>query len=224
MSAAVTDIAFAPLLPWWTLALAALAAAALLLHGLARGAPGMAWRALVLATVLAILANPSVVRERRESLPDVAVVVVDRSASQSIGERPRQTEEALAAMTERLGRLDGLELRVVEAGPEPAGADGAGPGSGTRLFAAARRAIADLPRGAVSGLLLLTDGQVHDAPRDSRGAGARRPGARPVERPRGRDGPPPRTRRGTPLRHRRQAGGHRVPDRGRRARRRLGSR
>ena len=165
MSAAVTDVAFAPLLPWWTLALAALAAAALLLHGLARGAPGMAWRALVLATVLATLANPSVVRERRESLPDVAVVVVDRSASQSIGERPRQTDEALAAMTERLGRLDGLELRVVEAGPEPAGADGAGPGSGTRLFAAARRAIADLPRGAVSGLLLLTDGQVHDAPR-----------------------------------------------------------
>src|SRR5689334_5840099 len=95
-------LASAPLLPWW--AIAALAAAALLLVGLGlwRRARGVGWRAVALAMLLAILINPSLVEEKRSPLRDVAVVVVDESPSQAIGQRREVSEQALAALTKRL--------------------------------------------------------------------------------------------------------------------------
>ncbi len=53
---------------------------------LARGATALL-RALALALVIAALANPSLVREDRDPVKDVAAIVVDRSGSQSLGER-----------------------------------------------------------------------------------------------------------------------------------------
>ncbi len=50
-----------------------------------------------------------------------------------------------------------LELRTVTV-PE-AGHDG------TRLFAALDRALADIPRSRLAGVVMLTDGLVHDVPR-----------------------------------------------------------
>jgi len=72
-------VAAAPLLPWW--AIAALGAAAVLVLGLglSRRARGTAWRALMLAMLLAILVNPSLVEEQRSALRDVAVIIVDDS-------------------------------------------------------------------------------------------------------------------------------------------------
>ena len=55
----------------------------------------------------------NLIGERREPRDDVVVVAVDRSASQRIGVRDQQTDEALAALQDRLGRLDGLQVKVV---------------------------------------------------------------------------------------------------------------
>src|SRR5262245_36629770 len=71
-------------------------------------------RALALALGVLALANPSLTREDREPLPVVAAVVLDRSASQRFGDRMQATEAARAALVERMGRIPGLELRVVE--------------------------------------------------------------------------------------------------------------
>lgn len=164
MTGTVTDIAFAPLLPPWLLLPFAALALALVLYAFRRGAPGTVWRALTFLALGVALANPSIVRERREMLPDVALVLVDRSASQSVDGRPEQADEAVAALAERLERLGNLEVRTVEVDPVAAAGEDALPGSGTRLFGAASRALADLPRGAVSGIVLVTDGAVHDVP------------------------------------------------------------
>ena len=118
-------IAAAPLLPWW--AIAALAGAALLVLGLGlwRRARGVWWRSAVALMLLAILVNPSLVQEKRSPLRDVAIVVVDESPSQQIGNRAQATEAALKALTERLGHEKDLELRVVRAGkPQPGSGDG----------------------------------------------------------------------------------------------------
>jgi hypothetical protein len=164
VSATVTDLAFAPLLPLWLLIPFAVLAAGLLLYGFARCAPGTLWRAVTFVALALALANPSIVRERREALPDVALVVVDRSASQSIGERDAQSEAALAQVMERLGRLGNIDIRTVAVDPVAAAGEDALPGSGTRLFGAISRALADVPREAISVIVMITDGAVHDAP------------------------------------------------------------
>src|SRR5437879_500681 len=109
-------IAFAPLVPpevLWAAVVAAAVVAALLLVVRSRGA----WiRAVALALLALALANPSFTREDRDALPSVAAIVVDKSPSQNFGDRAAQTEAARAAIVQRLGRIAGLEVRVVEAG------------------------------------------------------------------------------------------------------------
>src|SRR5947207_2020103 len=154
-------ITFSPLVPneilWAALAVAVIVAALLLVIR-SRGA----WvRALALGLAALALANPSLTREDREPLPSVAVVVVDKSPSQHFGDREKQTEAVRAALTQRLGRIAGLELRVVEAGQADGETDG------TRLFNALGAALADVPPDRVAGALFITDGRVHDVPAEA---------------------------------------------------------
>src|SRR5208283_4259235 len=100
---------------------------------------GAVMRALGLALIILALANPSLTREDRDPLSSVAVVVVDKSPSQNFGDRMRQTEEARAAVVGRLGRIPGLDVRVVEAGQSDGETDG------TRLFSALGSTLSDVP-------------------------------------------------------------------------------
>jgi hypothetical protein len=122
-------------------------------------------RAVALAFVALALANPSFTREDREGLPSVAVVVIDKSPSQSFGDRLVQTEAARAALTQRLANIANLEVRVVEAGQADGETDG------TRLFAALGAALADVPPDRVAGAVLVTDGRVHDVPAEAAALG-----------------------------------------------------
>jgi hypothetical protein len=158
-----TSITFAPAFPWLVLAAMALAAAVLLAFGLWRRAPGLGWRALAFAALLLALVNPSLTEEQREPLADVAVIVVDESGSQEIGEREERTAEAVAHIRERLEAYKDLDLRVVPAGAATAGGIH---DNGTRLFEALERALSDTPHSRIAGAVLVTDGQVHDAPAD----------------------------------------------------------
>jgi hypothetical protein len=145
----------------WPL-LAALGAAAGLVLGLGiwRRARGLVWRAVAIAILLAALVNPSLVVERRAAQHDIAIVVVDDSPSQNIGDRRRATETALAAVKKRLAREPGLDLTVIRAGLPQRGAGD----DGTLLFAALNRALSQLPRQRLAGVVMITDGEVHDVP------------------------------------------------------------
>ena len=153
-------IAFAPLVGtdvlWAVLAAAGLFAL-LLLVSRSRGA---AVRTLALALIVLALANPSFTREDREPLSSVAVVVVDKSPSQNFGDRMRQTEAAQAKILDRLHRISGLEVRVVDAGEADGETDG------TRLFTALNSTLADVPTDRIAGVVMITDGRVHDVPAD----------------------------------------------------------
>ncbi len=163
MTESLTTIAAAPLLPWPLLAILAIAAAGVVALGLARRARGIWWRALGLAAALIALVNPALVEEMRELLPDIAVIVVDDSASQGVGERRAQTDAALAGLKAKLGEIANLEPRVVTVGAARATAADAG----TRLFEALGEALADAPRRRLAGVVMITDGQAHDAPADA---------------------------------------------------------
>lgn len=150
------SIAFAPLLPPLWLAAAITPALLVSLYALIRRSPG-AWLRLLAALVLsAILLNPALVTEQRDPLRDVAVVIADRSPSQQIGQRPAQTDAALAALAGKLAALPDLDIRTLE-GPKG--------GDETKLFGEIDRAFADVPEQRRAGVIMLTDGQVHDIPK-----------------------------------------------------------
>ncbi len=166
MSGALS-IGWAPLLPWPLIG--ALGAAVLLLLGLAlwRRARGVWWRALALGSLLLALANPSLVAEQREPLEDVALVLIDESPSQAIAPRGEQSEAARRHVLDALARLPGTETRLLRAGADAAGMEE----NGTRLFAALRQALSKVPRQRVAGVIMVSDGQVHDAPETLEGLG-----------------------------------------------------
>src|SRR4051812_22195815 len=150
-------ISFAPLVPDW--ALLAFAAGVVLLAVLAvisRGGGGVL-RGLGLSIVLLALTNPSLVQEERERVKDIVAVVVDRSTSQTLGERPGMTSEVREQLERRFAGMPDVEARFVEAG------DGEGD-DGTRLFGALGRALADVPPDRLAGVVVVTDGVVHDIP------------------------------------------------------------
>ncbi len=158
-------VAFAPLVGLQILLAAAAAVVVLSLLLLVARSRGAVVRVFGLALVVLALANPSLTREDRDPLSSIAVVVVDKSPSQNFGGRAQQTEAARAAITARLSRIPGLEVRVVEAGQSDGETDG------TRLFTALGAALADVPPDRIAGAIMITDGRVHDVPADASALG-----------------------------------------------------
>jgi hypothetical protein len=158
-------VAFAPLVSAQILWAAAAFAVILALLLFVSRSHGATIRALALGLIVLALANPSFTREDRDPLSSVAVVVVDKSPSQSFGDRTQQTETARAAIVERLSHIPGLDVRVVEAGQSDGETDG------TRLFTALGSTLADVPTDRIAGVIMLTDGRVHDVPADASALG-----------------------------------------------------
>ena len=158
MTQAISALRFAPALPLWLLAL--LAGACLIAAGAGhwRRARGAWWRSAAFIVLLAWLAGPTLVQETRQGLSDIALLVTDGSASMQVGDRAALAAKAAASLTAQATRLPGLELRHVTV-PE-SGHDG------TLLWAGVRQALADIPADRLSGIVAITDGQVHDLPAD----------------------------------------------------------
>jgi len=86
-------------------------------------------------------------------------LVIDRSQSMEIGTRKADADKALAAMRDKLKALN-VEVREAEVRTN---AD-AGDAGGTALFSALNAALSDAPPDRVAGAIVITDGEVHDAP------------------------------------------------------------
>ncbi len=156
------SIAFSPLFPWPMLGAAAALAVTVLLFGLWRRAHGLLWRSAALATLLAALANPVLVEEEREPRADIALVLVDESISQDIEKRGEAARAALDHVRKSVAAQKNIELRVIRAGA-PSRTEGRAV-DGTHLFKALDRALANIPQKRLAGIVMITDGQVHDVP------------------------------------------------------------
>jgi len=157
------SIAFDPLLGWPVLAVLGGIGLALVLLGLRAGARGTIWRLGSVLVVLAALANPALIEEQRKPIADVALVVTDDSDSMAIGERRQQVQAARDTLKKKLGQQEGLEVREAVLPPAHIQLGSDRPG-GTRLIEAMRSALVEVPPERLAGVILLTDGQVHDVP------------------------------------------------------------
>src|SRR2546429_3422593 len=133
------NLSFSPLLPWPVLLGLGVLALGLVGLGFYARRSGSFLRALGLGLLLLAMSDPSLVREDRNPLKEVVAVVFDQSGSQTIGERPAQTEKARAELEKRLNALGNVDVRVIESGRTDNEADG------TRLFAALNAGLADVP-------------------------------------------------------------------------------
>jgi hypothetical protein len=159
-------IDFAPMLPGpllWAGAVAALALVVLLFFRRTRGAP---LRALALAALLLALLNPTLKEEQRENLGNIAIAVMDESTSQTLAGRPEQARAIKTDLEGKLAKITGLEVKWVGSSKP----DGEG-GSGTNLFADLNRALANVPPDRLAGVIMITDGQVHDVPKSAAALG-----------------------------------------------------
>ena len=156
MEQAIAALRFEPSLPVWLLTFVAVICVLVLAVAAWRRAAGTVWRGFAFAVLLLWLAGPRLVEETRQTLPDIGLLVIDQTASMSVGNRAQLAELARQRIMQQAHRLHDLELRTITV-PE-------GGSEGTRLFTAIDRALADIPRARLAGIVAVTDGQIHDVP------------------------------------------------------------
>ena len=154
------SVAFAPHVPLWLMATFAGLAVIILVFSVYRQAHGAWARLIAFLIVLLALANPLVLHETREGLSNIVALIVDRSQSMEIGTRRADADKAVAAYRDQLKALN-VEVREAEVlTTTDAGAET----GGTALFTALNAALSDAPPDRVAGAIVITDGEVHDAP------------------------------------------------------------
>ncbi len=154
------SVEFLPFVPWPVLW--ALTAAGIVLLGLLfwRARRGAILRALSFALLMLAIANPHLKREDREPLHDILAVVVDDSQSQTIAGRGQRTEAIRKSLEERLKTFPDLDVRLVHSSSTSSDSDR----DGTMLFTDLGKALADVPPDRLAGVIMITDGEVHDVP------------------------------------------------------------
>ncbi|MCB8838282.1 hypothetical protein [Aurantimonas sp. VKM B-3413] len=154
------SIAFQPFFSWPVIAALAVPAVLLALALLLARTHGALVRIVAISALLLALVNPVVLREERDPLKSVVALVVDRSQSQTIGDRTKQTDATEAALKQSLARFPEFEVRTVEAKTSGSPQDDAT----TALFSALSGALKDVSPARVAGAIMVTDGQIHDIP------------------------------------------------------------
>lgn len=163
------NIIFAPLIPILLLAVITVIVAVIACVALLTKQRGAVLRTSAFALVLLALANPIFNNEEREPVKNIVSIIVDKSQSQLVENRREQTDETLSKLTQQLSRYNNLDIRVKEV--EPVNNDT----PATNLFSALSDEISDIPANRLAGSILITDGQVHDIPKDLESLGITSP-------------------------------------------------
>lgn len=147
------NIVLDPHVPLWALiALAAACAAFAALSLIHNWKSGIA-RLIAVLALLALLAGPMTREEETSPLNDIALIITDESASQTLDGRSEVTADAASKLGARLEALGGIDVETVRYGGEDE----------TRTVDAIRQTVADTPRQRLGAVFVITDGQTADA-------------------------------------------------------------
>jgi hypothetical protein len=125
-----------------------------------RSRRGVLLRVASFMLLMLSIANPHLKQEDRELLNDVVAVVVDDSQSQAIANRTARTETVRKELEAKLKTFPNLDLRVVRSTSTSADSER----DGTMLFTDLGQALADVPPDRLAGVIMITEGEVHDVP------------------------------------------------------------
>lgn len=163
-----TTINIDPLLPLPLIALLAAVYVLLFMALAIRGKRRLWLRSAVVAGFILVLLNPVSVIETRKGERNDVLVVVDETQSQSNAPRPEQTEAARQYLSNEIGRLDAMKISTLPVRHTGGVRDDAG-FQETQLFGALRDALQNTDPSRLGGVVVITDGQVHDMPKNSDG-------------------------------------------------------
>jgi hypothetical protein len=152
------SLEFAPIIPLPFLAALAVLAALSVGFALLRRLPGWWLRAAAAVILLLALAEPVLKQEETDPLGDIVFVVLDKSESQMVADRPDQMARAQAAIEARIGALANFDLRLVEVTNDISDRD-----SGSMVMTALAKAASEVANARIAGAVILSDGRVHDA-------------------------------------------------------------
>ena len=158
----IDKLVFAPVVPWQLIATFEGLSILMFAFVVVRHGMWPLWWFLASFVITLALVDPRLVREDLEIQKNIVLVLVDRTASQSVGKRKNLTNKALSHLREQLKRFPKIELRVEtvhDVVPQPQTGIY---NEGTLMMRSLRRALDALPAGRLSGVVLISDGQVHD--------------------------------------------------------------
>ncbi len=122
---------------------------------------GIWLRLLTALLFLAILSEPSLFREKRQSIPNTVLVIKDQSDSIETGNRKQQITEAEENIAKALAPLADYTLETISL---DGNSEKTNTQRETHLFEGIRNELSRLKPEEISSIILLTDGQIHDVP------------------------------------------------------------
>lgn len=149
------SVIFSPLLPLPGIGLAALVVVLLTAIALMRGLSGWALRGLGALLVVGALVQPMYQSEDRTPLKDIVVLLIDQSASQTLLDRARITENRTAEIEAALAARPNTQVHRIEVNDGP-------DDTGSLLMTALSEQLSKLPSERIAGIILLSDGLLHD--------------------------------------------------------------
>jgi hypothetical protein len=152
----VTGVQLAPAFPLWALGALTILGLLALIPAFRARTPGRWWRLLMLLLLAGWLSGPQLVRQQWRTRPDIALLVVDHSGSETIRGRMAVIDAARTRLTEAARAIPNLELRTITV-PEQGS-------QGTQLFAGIDTALGDIPPDQLAGVIALSDGEIADLP------------------------------------------------------------
>ncbi|MEE9272558.1 MAG: hypothetical protein V3U57_04745 [Robiginitomaculum sp.] len=150
-----SSFAIDPLLPIWVIT--ALTVLTLIAAGFGqwRGLKSLILRSIAALILCGALLNPQKLLQERTPLPDIALVLVDQTQSMQIGSREHVAKIIADTVRKKIGALENLEIITV---PVMSGDDG------THFIQVLINELGKIPADRLSGVIAITDGQVHDMP------------------------------------------------------------
>ena len=149
------SIIFDPLVSVTVLAVLGAVVSMGVILALIRGLRGWALRGCAGLVVLLALSGPSYQQEDRSPLSDIVLMIQDKTASQNLANRPAKSSVSADLLAAQISARENTELRRIDVN------DGDGD-AGTQLLSALTDALAQEPRGRISGIIAISDGQIHD--------------------------------------------------------------
>ena len=149
------SVIFSPFLPLPVIGLAALVVVLITAIALMRGLSGWALRGLGALLVVGALVQPMYQSEDRTPLKDIVVLLIDQSASQTLLDRARITENRTAEIEAALAARPNTQVHRIEVNDGP-------DDTGSLLMTALSEQLSKLPSERIAGIILLSDGLLHD--------------------------------------------------------------
>ena len=152
----MNSINFYPYISYLFLIILSIISLIVIFLGFKYKASGNILRTILIFLILICIANPSIVSENRENIPDTVALILDVSPSQNINNRNKIAQEAYDNLKNKLQKIDNLDLRfkIIQGK------------NGTNIFEPLSAMVADIPPDRVAGAIVITDGQIQDAPED----------------------------------------------------------